>query len=153
MIRHAWVLVAAAMVAGCEDDPAAPVVCETQPLPLSQSADGPVVVDVGLEVEEVGIILVATATDPQGGDNLRDVVQRIDVFQNVTCDGPVIPIDDDLVDSGVEETFGAVISAQGARPLYNDVAGRTEWPVRVEFRDIDGNVTAGRVLARVTITS
>ncbi|MEX1181805.1 MAG: hypothetical protein WEF86_01120 [Gemmatimonadota bacterium] len=148
-MRYPFLLFAAAAIAACDGDPVAPMECETVSLPLSQSADGPVVTHVGLEVEEFGVVLVATATDPQGGDNLRDVVQRIGVYPDPACDGTPITLSDDLVDAGVEETFGTVASAQ--QELYDDIAVRTQWPVHVEFRDADGNITSGRVLAQVTV--
>lgn len=59
-----------------------------------------------------------------------------------------VGIRDDLVAAGVEETFGTVVEAEGAG-LYQAIAAATRWPVELDFRDVDGNVTVGGVSARV----
>ena len=105
--------------------------------------------DVGLEVQSSGIVVVATATDAQGSANLDSVLQTVGVYPNASCEGTPIPIQDDLVGSGVEETFGTVVEASVNPALYNAIAAATQWPVSVDFQDIDGNHTTGLVLAEV----
>jgi hypothetical protein len=135
---------------GCGDDSPAPDdLCDTVPLPLAATAAGPVIVDAGLEVQSSGIVAVATATDPQGSANLTDVLQTIEVFPDEHCAGTPIPVQDDLVGSGIEETFGTVVDISVNPPLYNAIAAATSWPVRLDFQDLDGNHTTGRVLAQV----
>ena len=154
MIRrcsHLLVLALAVLAVACSDDPPGPgaVVCGVLPLPLTGAAAGPVLVDIGLEVQSTGIVAVATATDPQGSDNIDGVLQTIGVFPDANCAGAAIPIQDDLAGSGVEETFGTVVDAVANPSLYNAIAGATHWPVTVDFQDRDGNHTTGRVLAEV----
>lgn len=123
-IAFALALVMTATVAiGCGDDPVVPdAVGDTVALPLSGAAGGPVVVDVGLEVQSGGIVAVATASDPQGSGNLIDVLQTIGVFSSANCSGAPITIQDDLVGSNIEETFGTVVNASTSRPLYDAIA-------------------------------
>ena len=140
------------MTIGCgdDDDPTGPHnSCSAAALPLSGSSNAPIVVDVGLEVQPSGIVVVATATDPQGSANIDIELQTVGVFPNASCDGTPITIQDDLVGSGVEETFGTVVEASVNPALYNAIAAATQWPVSVDFQDIDGNHTTGLVLAEV----
>ena len=139
------------MLAACSSDPIRPDdECNRVALPLSGSGDGPVVTDVALEVQEgEGIVVVATATDPQGTENLRDVVQSIGVFPDAGCEGAPIVVSDDLSGSGIEETFGTAVDASGNPALFAAIAAATHWPVEVQFADADGNRTVGRVSARV----
>jgi hypothetical protein len=123
--------------------------CVTEDLPLSGDTDGPVVTDVGLEVQAGGIVVVATATDPQGDDNLRDVFQSVGVFPDESCEGSPIVIMDDLAYSGVEETFGTAVDASTDPDLYDAIAAASDWPVEVTFKDVDGHTTSGRVRARI----
>lgn len=123
--------------------------CSTQALPLTGDAAGPVVVDVGLEVQPGGIVLFATATDPDGTDNLLDVLQSVSVFPDSRCQGTPATLTDDLAGSGVEETFGTVVSASDDAAWYAAIAAADRWPVAVDFADLDGNRTQGRVMARV----
>lgn len=123
--------------------------CDTAALPLSGSEDGPVVAVVSLEVQSGGIVVLATVTDPQGTDNLRDVEQSISVFPNALCTGSPIVVRDDLAGSGVEESFGTAIAAGDDPALYSSIAAAATWPVAVDFRDQDGNRTLGRVMAAV----
>ena len=64
--------------------------------------------------------MLATVTDAQGTANLLGINQTIGVFPDRDCVDAAITVEDDLAGSGLEESFG------------------------------DGNVTAGRVVARVT---
>jgi len=140
----------ALITAACGNGATAPgALCGTVALPLSGAVAGPVVVDVGLEVQSTGIVAVATATDPQGSANLASVSQIIGVFPDASCAGTPITIQDDLVGSGVEETFGTVVDASANPALYNAIAAASQWPVTVDFQDRDGNHTVGRVLAEV----
>jgi len=84
-------------------------------LPLSGDAAGPTVTDVGLEVQSSGIVVVATATDPDGTENLLGVMQSVALFRNETCEGTPITLEDDLAGSDLEETFGTAVDATGAR--------------------------------------
>ena len=146
------VLVLALALTSCGDGtgPVAEGLCMTTPLPLSGSSNGPVVTDVGLELQPgEGVIVVATATDPQGTDNLRDVLQTIGVFPDVECRGAPRTIQDDLVGSGIEETFGTAVSISNDPALYALIEAESAWPVDLSFADVDGHRTEGRVLARV----
>jgi hypothetical protein len=122
--------------------------CQIDELPLSGDSNGPLVTDVAIELQEGdGVTVLATATDPQGTANLRDVPQIIRVFQDPRCERSPIVMQDDLAGSGVEESFGS--AAPRSSELYGAIAATDGWPVEVDFRDADGNATSGRVLARV----
>ena len=122
--------------------------CQVADLPLTGESNAPVVTDVSLEVQAgEGIIVLATAADPQGSENLRDVPQIIRVFQDARCETSPIVLDD-LVSSGVEESFGIAVPATN-QALFNAIAGAESWPVEVEFRDLDDNSTSARVLATI----
>jgi hypothetical protein len=110
-------VVLAILVIACTDQLTPPVeqVCQVQALPLTGPPAGPTVTDVTIEAQTGdGIVVLATATDPQGGDNLRDVLQTIGVFPDERCEGKPILLQDDLVDSGVEESFGIAASASSS---------------------------------------
>src|SRR5262245_13412134 len=98
-----------------EIDPRCPLVA----LPLAGTANAPSVVDVVLEVQSTTIAIAMTATDPQGGANLRNVLQTVSVYGGTRCQGPLVVLRDDLVDSGVEETFGTVVVAAQNQALYD----------------------------------
>jgi hypothetical protein len=123
--------------------------CQVVELPLSGDSNGPLITDVAIELQEGagGVVVLATATDPQGTANLRDVPQIIRVFQDTRCERSPIVMQDDLAGSGQEESFGT--AAPRESELYNAIAATDSWPVEVDFRDTDGNATQGRVLARV----
>jgi hypothetical protein len=134
----------------CGDSPtSSSSLCETAPLPLAGAANAPTVTDVGLEIQTGGVVLVATASDPQGDGNVQGVLQTIGVFPDDRCAGAPIVMQDDLAYSGVEETFGTVVSSSDNPGLYNTIAAAANWPVEVDFVDLDGNQTTGRVRARV----
>lgn len=123
--------------------------CQVEELPLTGNSDAPVVTDVALEAQaDEGIVVLATATDPQGSGNLRDVPQTVRVFQDARCQLSPIVLQDDLAGSGVEKRFGTAVPATN-QSLFATIAEAERWPVAVEFRDIDDNSTSGRVLARV----
>ena len=135
----------------CDSEPSGPEdACMLVDLPLSGGASGPTIVDVGLEVQEgSGIVVVATATDPQGTADLEDVIQSVGVFRSDGCEGAPIVLQDDLVGSGVEETFGTAVEASTDPALYGTIAAAASWPVEIAFSDKSGNRTSGRVSARV----
>lgn len=134
----------------CEGEPTGPEnICNAVALPLSGSATAPSIVAIGLEVQASGIIVVATATDPQGTDNLLDVLQSVGVFPDAGCNGTPIVVRDNLSGSGVEETFGTAVDATVDAALYQDISSAQTWPVEVDFQDRDGNRTMGRVLAPI----
>jgi hypothetical protein len=123
--------------------------CQVVDLPLSGDPDAPLVTDVTLEAQSgQGIVVLATAADPQGSEDLQDVVQIIRVFQDARCEGSPIVVQDDVASSGVEESFGIAVPATN-QALYAAIAAAESWPVAVDFRDVDGNSTSGRVLAQV----
>ena len=148
MNRAALLLILSLALAAC-DGTTEPDGCMTSALPLAGGAGAPVVVAVGLEVQTEGIVLVATATDPQGTDDLVDVEQSIGVFPDARCTGTPIVLVDDLAGSGVEETFGTAADAATSPALYAAISAAQAWPVEVDFRDRDGNRTQGRVLAQI----
>lgn len=122
--------------------------CELEELPVQGSSNAPLVTDVALEVQNgEGIVLHATASDPQGGDDLQDIPQIIRVFQDPLCETSPIVLQDDLVSSGVEETFGTAV--ERGTSLYHAIAAAESWPVELDFRDADDNTTSATVLARV----
>lgn len=147
------VLVTLLLAAGCSDDGVEPIgdVCDISSLPLSGDTDAPVITDVGLEVQEGsgGIVAVATATDPQGFDNVRDILQTIGVFPDERCEGAPLVIRDDLAGLDQEETFGTVVDPADNPELYQAIAASNRWPVELSFEDFDGNRTTGRVFARI----
>ena len=122
--------------------------CQLVDLPLSGDANGPLVTDVAIELQEDdGVVVLATATDPQGSRDLRDVPQIIRLFQDAGCERSPIVMQDELAGSGQEESFGS--AAPWGSELYGAIAATVGWPVELDFRDTDGNATSGRVLARV----
>lgn len=130
--------------AGCRSDLVRPLNgCGTVALPLSSGGNTPVVLDVGLEMQISEIVVVATANDPQGAQNLLDVLQGVSVIPDESCSGTPIVIRDDLVAAGVEETFGTIVETGASPALYEAIATAARWPVAVDFRDVDGNVTTG----------
>jgi hypothetical protein len=133
----------------CSESSGPDDLCNTASLPLDGTGEGPVIVDVGLEVQPGGIVVLATATDPQGDPNLFNVVQTVGVFPDSRCEGTAITIQDDLAGSGLEESFGTAVDATTAATLYGRIAAATSWPVTVDFLDVDGNRTTGRVMADV----
>jgi hypothetical protein len=143
-------LVLLAILVACTDEITPPVeaLCQAMALPLTGPPAGPTITDVAIEAQTGdGIVVLATATDPQGGDNLRDVLQTVGVFPDERCEGNPILLQDDLVDSGVEESFG--IAASASSPLFAKIAASTTWPVSVDFSDLDGNRVTGHVSARI----
>jgi hypothetical protein len=150
MGRLSTLVLLAILVIACTDQLTPPVehLCQVQALPLTGPPAGPTVTDVTIEAQTGdGIVVLATATDPEGGDNLRDVLQTIGVFPDERCEGQPILLQDDLVDSGVEEGFG--IAASASSPLFAKIAASTTWPVSVDFSDLDGNRVAANVSARI----
>ena len=150
MGRRSILVLLAIPVMACSDDATRPVedLCDAVALPLTGPAAGPTITDVALEVQTGdGIVVLATATDPQGGENLQDVLQTVGVFPDDRCAGDPILLQDDLVDSGVEESFGSAASPSSS--LFADIAAATSWPVSVDFADVDGNRITARVNARV----
>ena len=145
LIASSLALTACGSTTGVEGD-----LCMIEPLPLSADPNAPTITDVGLEIQPgEGVIVVATATDPDGTDNLRDVLQSVGVFPDAQCEGVPIVLRDDLVGSGVEETFGTAVSATNDPALYEAIAAAVRWPVEVDFSDADANRTTGRVFARI----
>jgi hypothetical protein len=133
----------------CSDQAAPPSdACQVAELPVSGGPDAPLVTDVALEPRANGITALATASDPQGSRNLRDVLQTIKVFQDAGCQASPIVIQDDLASSGMEEEFGTVVAASN-QPLYAAIAAAESWPVAIDFRDADDHTTSAHVLARV----
>lgn len=137
-------------LSGCTESSTAPVDrCDLSPLPLRSGAAAPVVTEVTLEVQTSGIVLAATADDPQGTSDLLGVRQTAGIFPDMRCEGMPLLLGDDLAGSGLEETFGTVADAVAHRSLYTAISTAERWPVVVDFRDKSGNRTTGRVMARV----
>lgn len=150
MTRYLSVALVMALVA-CGDsggEPDSQDSCGAVDFPLTGEAEAPVVTDVALEVQPgEGIIVLATASDPQGSENIQQVPQIIRVFQDAQCDASPIVLQDDLAYSGVQESFGTAVPSD--MPLFTTISQADSWPVAVDFRDIDENTTSGRLLARV----
>lgn len=136
----------------CGDDTTDPVdndLCQIEDLPLTGEQNAPVITDVALEAQGGdGIVVLVTAADPQGSANLRDVLQIVRVFQDDRCNGSPIVVQDDLAYSGVQESFGVAVPSSN-QTLFNIIAAADSWPVALEFTDINGNATSGRVMARI----
>jgi hypothetical protein len=122
--------------------------CHAEELPLSGEQNAPVITDVALETDTEGIVVLVTAADPQGSESLRDVLQIVRLFQDELCDGSPIVLQDDLPYSGVQESFGVAVPSSN-QALFNTIAAADTWPVAVEFSDVNGNTTSGRVMARI----
>jgi hypothetical protein len=148
-MKHAALLLILPLALSACDGTTEPDGCTTSALPLAGEAGAPIVVEVGLEVQTEGIVVVATATDPQGTEDLADVEQSIGVFPDARCTGTPIVLTDDLAGSGVEESFGMAVDAASNPALYAAISAAQTWPVEVDFRDRSGNRTQGRVLAQV----
>jgi hypothetical protein len=150
MTRSAFTIVCLSLLS-CGSDNAGPTgddSCHAEDLPLSGEQNAPVITDVALETETgEGIVVLVTAADPQGSENLRDVLQIVRVFQDERCAGSPIVLQDDLAYSGVQESFGVAVPS--SQPLFNTIAAADSWPVAVEFSDANGNTTSGRVMARI----
>ena len=149
MLRRTMVIALSTLLVACDDGPTSLDFCQLSTLPLRAGPNGPTITDVGLEVQTTDIVLVATATDPQGSENLRDIPQSIGVFTDSRCQSALIVLEDDLAESGVEETFGTVVTSSSNATLFQAIAASTAWPVEVDFVDADGNRVTGRVSARI----
>jgi hypothetical protein len=140
------------ILVSCGDDDVGPSggdSCQVVDLPLSGEQNAPVITDVALEAQSGdGIVVLVTAADPQGSANLRDVLQIVRVFQDNRCDGSPIVVQDDLAYSGVPESFGIAVPSSN-QSLFNTIAAADSWPVALEFTDVNGNATSGRVMARI----
>jgi hypothetical protein len=125
--------------------------CNTESLPLSDDADGPVLTDLVLECQGGAFLnLFATITDAQGTPDLEDVVQRLIVYGQDDCKGAVeFELMDDVSGSGVEESFGIVIERAGHEALFDQICASQEWPVEIHLYDNSAHHTFGRAMARV----
>lgn len=123
--------------------------CTTNELPFGQSADAPTLTEIILECQPGSIVVLATVTDAQGTPNLLGISQTIGVFPDRDCLTAPITVEDDLAGSGLEESFGDAVLAHENQALYDQICACDTWPVEVEFRDGDDNVTEGRVIATV----
>ena len=138
--------------AACGDDGVEPEAnqCDLRALPFADAPNGPLILDVGLEVQVgEGIIVVATASDPQGSDNLDDVLQSVGVYPDDGCRGTPLTVVDDLGGSGIEEAFGTAVSVDTDPALVAAITAAVSWPVHVDFVDLDGHTTRGDVSARI----
>jgi hypothetical protein len=143
-------LVATLVACGSATEPTEGDLCMVQSLPFSSGADAPTVTDIGLELQPTeGVVVVATVSDAQGGENLRDVIQSVGVFPDSRCEGTPFVVQDDFVDVGVEETFGTAVSIAAHPDVYAAIDASVRWPVEVDFVDLDGNRTKGRLSARL----
>jgi len=146
------VLATIIVVTGCSDDDGddGGNSCNTESLPLIDNAAGPVLTEVILECQGDNLNVLATITDPQGNADLLGVIQTIAVFGRNDCEGgPNFEVMDDLAGSGLEESFGIVLTRGANTELFDQICGLTEWPVEVNLHDASGHETSGRVMARV----
>jgi hypothetical protein len=136
----------------CGDDDVGPNgddSCQVVDLPLSGEQNAPIITDVALEAQSGdGIVVLVTAADPQGSANLRDVLQIVRVFQDYRCNGSPIVVQDEVASSGVQESFGVAVPSSN-QSLFNTIVAAESWPVALEFTDVNGNATSGRVMARI----
>jgi hypothetical protein len=134
---------------GDETTPLDSDLCQVVDLPLSGEQNAPVITDVALDAQSGdGIVVLVTAADPQGSGNLRDVLQIVRVFQDYRCNGSPIVVQDDVASSGVQESFGVAVPSSN-QSLFNTIVAADSWPVALEFTDVNGNATSGRVMARI----
>ena len=149
--RVAPSVLALCVVALACDEPTDPLLpgCEPAELPVQGHANAPIVVDVALEVQGDRVVVLATATDPQGSADLADVEQTIRVHEERACEGGEVTLADDLSESGVEEAFGTAFTRDDNASRFDFLASVATWPVEVDFVDVDGNRTAALVNARV----
>lgn len=153
MIRCRTVLLFLSGVACGDDSGPAGIgndgVCQPLDLPVRGERNAPLITDVALEVQMgEGIVVLVTATDPQGSENLEDVPQIVRVYQDAGCASSPIVVQDDVAYSGVEESFGVAVPASDGA-LFSAISASQTWPVELDFRDADGNSTSAQVLARV----
>lgn len=151
-ISRATTLLFIATLAACGGgtDPAEEDLCMIQSLPFSGGPDAPAVTDIGLELQPTeGAVVVATVSDAQGGSNLEDVIQSVGVFPDARCEGTPLVVHDDFIDVGVEETFGTAVDIDEHPDIYSAIDASLRWPVEVDFVDLDGNRTKGRLSARL----
>jgi hypothetical protein len=73
----------------------------------------------------------------------------VGVFPDARCEGTPFVVYDDFVDVGVEETFGTAVSIEEHPDVYAAISASLRWPVEVDFVDLDGNHTKGRLSARL----
>ena len=123
--------------------------CTTRDLPLVDGPDAPSLIDMKLECQPQSVVVLATATDPQGSANLQDVMQTIGVYTDRSCSGTPLTVQDDFVGVDVEESFGDAFRRADNPALYDQICGCTQWPVLVDMVDADGHTTTGRVVAAV----
>jgi hypothetical protein len=121
--------------------------CAVLELPYGGTVDAPTITNITLECQSSSVVALATATDPQGSANLIGVVQDFGVYPDDSCAGSAIVLQDDLSGSGFEESFGDVVASN--HPLYATICDCLTWPVELNFRDADGNLTTGRFAATV----
>ena len=151
MMRSGFSLLFVSLISCGGDNvgPAGSDSCNVASLPLDGEQNAPVITDVALEAQTGdGIVVLVTAADPQGSENLRDVLQIVRVFQDNRCDGSPIVVQDDLAYSGVQESFGVAVPFSN-QALFNTIAASASWPVALDFTDANGNATSGRVMARI----
>ena len=124
--------------------------CSTRDLPLVDGPDAPALLEVKLECQDHAVVLLATASDPQGTDNLRNILQTFGVYPDKDCQGTTLTVQDDFFGVGVEESFGDAVVRATHPALYDQICGCPRWPVQAQLIDADGNTTSGRVVANVT---
>lgn len=121
-----------------------------QPLPIEGHPDGPRSDEIYLECTPDYLNASGILVDPQ--DDMGNVRQRIAVFSDLDCNGPVFEVDDDVINDRYED-FSIVLERELEPELHAAIcdSGLEFWPVEVTFADEADHVTAGRVLARVVV--
>lgn len=154
--RLAVVLAAGLAVAGaCGDKTHAPPAgdlypnCILRALPLTGTANAPVLTAAILECQGTLINMLATVVDPQGDADLLTVVQRIRVFETADCNAAFRDVTDDFAGSGLEESFGIVFEQSSDPAVFARICAASSWPIEVEFSDASGDSVSGQVLATV----
>ncbi len=137
---------------GCDDNEGPKVLdtnCNLEQLPLSGEAGAPTLTVAVLECQGAYINLLATAVDPQGDADLQNIQQTIGVFLEPDCKSLPKELVDNLVGSGVEESFGIVFEESTDPDIFAAICASTHWPIEAHLTDAPGHVTVGRVLATV----
>jgi hypothetical protein len=145
------VAIGVVLLAGCGSGSAIDATaCGLRELPLRAGADAPVVERATLECQGSNVVALAVVSDPQGSADLSNVPQRLTVFLDRKCSAAAAPLVDDVVGSGVEESFGPALTGAEHAAAIAQLCASADWPVRLEVRDASGNAVTGTVRAAVT---
>lgn len=121
-------------------------------LPLSGDAAGPVVASITLQCVGSELSgLRATATDPQGTEDLDDTSPLVRVFLDADASGDPVEVQLRFGDGYFfASDFGLTSASDALMPSAAAICAGGSWPVQVLFPDETGHVTQGEVMATVS---